>query len=67
MGYTPEFHEMMFENTNLTTTFNLGPAALCAKCKVHLELVEANEPWTTEYLICPKCDSTHAIGENNND
>jgi len=37
----------------------LGPRKKCPKCKVELHWVDAYEPWSDEYLICPICDGTY--------
>jgi len=33
----------------------------CERCGARLEVVEADEPWHDEHLMCPKCDSTYNI------
>ena len=38
---------------------SMGPKRMCPKCKIYLHNVEAREPYSDDYLICPKCDGTY--------
>jgi hypothetical protein len=31
----------------------------CERCETEVEYCYGDEPWSTDYLICPKCDSTY--------
>ena len=33
----------------------------CDKCKINLELVKADEPWSPVHYQCPKCDRTYNL------
>ncbi len=40
-----------------------GEYGMCAKCSKNLELCSGVYPWSTDHLICSKCDSTYNIEE----
>jgi len=37
----------------------------CEHCGHDLEFVEGREPYTTDYLICPRCNSTYNLNGGN--
>jgi len=41
--------------------FDMHPK--CPSCKIELQIIPANEPWTEEYYQCSKCDGTYNISE----
>lgn len=42
-----------------------SPGDVCPYCqKGILELMEANEPWSIEHLMCDECNSTYPYYEN---
>ncbi len=34
---------------------------ICEKCQTELEICKGVFPFSEDYLICPKCDSTYVI------
>ena len=36
---------------------------ICTECNSECEFCQAHEPWWADHWICPACDSTFCIGQ----
>ena len=39
----------------------------CPSCDGKLEIIEEDEPWNTEHIMCCECDSTYNMEDFTND